>query len=62
MTLDDAIAHARVQGLRLVRDCKTGACGLEHLQLARWLEELKAYRAAYPRPRMGGKSDREPGK
>ena len=47
MTLDEAIAHAREAGMRLVssEDCK--ACGEEHLQLAEWLEELKQYRLKY---------------
>ena len=44
MTLDEAIVHAKETGMKMI--CKTDMCkcGKEHLQLAKWLEELKVYR------------------
>lgn len=39
MTLDDAIEHARS-----VAATRCDSCGVEHLQLAAWLQELKRYR------------------
>ncbi len=44
MTLDEAIEHAREAGLKMCLKCETKECGREHLQLAKWLEELKKYR------------------
>ena len=44
MTLEEAIYHARETGLRLSCKCETRECGKEHIQLAKWLEERKAYR------------------
>jgi len=41
MTLDEAIVHAREVAASL-GDCSE--CAKDHLQLAEWLEELKAYR------------------
>ncbi len=52
MTLDEAIAHAREVGIKMVCSCnkEDKSCGKEHLQLADWLEELKAFRNAYNTP------------
>ena len=47
MTLDEAIEHARDKALEMCRDPDTRKCGQEHLQLAKWLEELKAYKKKY---------------
>ena len=47
MTLDEAIAHAREAGEKMAARCETRSCGLEHLQLAAWLEELRRYREKY---------------
>ena len=47
MTLDEAIDHAKNMGEKMTLQCKTCACGQEHLQLAKWLEELKRYRKTY---------------
>lgn len=44
MELEFAINHAREAGERLSRGCDTKECGLEHMQLAEWLEELKERR------------------
>ena len=44
MTLDEAIIHAKETGEKMLKTCDTKTCGLEHLQLARWLEELKTLR------------------
>lgn len=44
MTLEQAIVHAREVGLKMACKKETCECGKEHLQLAKWLEELKAYR------------------
>lgn len=44
MTLDEAIEHAEDVGNNLMNNCKTKHCGLEHLQLAQWLKELKQYK------------------
>lgn len=41
MTLDDAIKHCYE-----VAERKCDDCGKEHLQLAKWLEELKNYKTA----------------
>ena len=46
MTLDEAIVHARETAFSMKMKCDTRQCGLEHLQLAKWLEELKSLRAA----------------
>lgn len=40
MTLDEAIAHAYEQAATI--SCKE--CAAEHLQLGKWLTELKQYR------------------
>ena len=47
MTLDEAIAHAKDVGSKMICNCNTCECGKEHMQLAKWLEELKKYRKAY---------------
>ena len=47
MTLDEAIAHAKDVGAKMILQCDTHLCGEEHLQLAKWLEELKKYRKIY---------------
>ena len=44
MTLDGAIEHARDIGLKMACNSKTCKCGKEHLQLAKWLEELRELR------------------
>ena len=49
MTLDEAIQHAKEAGMRMCSKKGTCDCGREHLQLAKWLEELKLYRNQYPR-------------
>lgn len=38
MTLEEAIIHCKEKA------CANTQCGLEHRQLAEWLEELKMYR------------------
>jgi hypothetical protein len=40
MTLDDAIQHAK----EVASQCSNQECSLEHMQLAKWLEELKQRR------------------
>ena len=50
MTLDEAIVHAREVGIKMACSKETQSCGKEHLQLAEWLEELKAFRQAYKAP------------
>ena len=47
MTLDEAIAHAGEAGRRMLSECGTNACGLEHIQLRDWLSELKEFRRRY---------------
>lgn len=47
MTLDEAIQHARDKALEIYRDPNARKCGQEYLQLAKWLEELKAYKKKY---------------
>jgi len=47
MTLDEAIAHADEIGRSMLGECSTNACGLEHIQLRDWLEELKEFRSKY---------------
>lgn len=44
MALEEAIEHARDVGLKLSCKRETCECGKEHIQLAKWLEELKMYR------------------
>lgn len=51
MTLEQAIAHAKEVGTKMVCNNKTYECGKEHLQLAKWLEELKLYRKCYSLPK-----------
>lgn len=40
MTLDEAIQHAK----EVSAQCTNQECSLEHMQLAKWLEELKQRR------------------
>jgi hypothetical protein len=40
MTLDEAIQHAN----EVASTCSNKECGLDHAQLAMWLEELKQRR------------------
>jgi hypothetical protein len=40
MTLDEAISHC----MEKASNCQIKACARDHLQLAEWLEELKAFR------------------
>lgn len=42
MTLDEAIIHAKEVSNTL---CNS-ACGIEHMQLAKWLEELRILKSA----------------
>ena len=44
MTLDETIKHVERVGNDLITKCETKQCGLEHLQLAQWLKELKRYK------------------
>lgn len=54
MTLDEAITHAREAAIKLACNSETRECGKEHLQLAKWLEELKLYRKHYSLPKEDG--------
>ena len=54
MTLDEAITHAREVAITLSCNNETRECGKEHLQLAKWLEELKLYRKHYLLPKEEG--------
>lgn len=47
MTLDEAIQHANDKALEMCRNPDTRECGQEYLQLAKWLEELEAYKKKY---------------
>jgi len=47
MTLDEAIAHADEAGRRMLNECSTNTCGLEHIQLRDWLSELREFRRRY---------------
>lgn len=51
MTLDEAIEHAYNASLKMACNKETRTCSQEHLQLAKWLEELKLYRRHYPLPK-----------
>ena len=46
MSLDDAIEHAREVGTKMLEENPDCDCGKEHLQLAKWLEELRSIRGA----------------
>ena len=46
MSLDDAIEHAREVGTKMLSENPDCDCGKEHLQLAKWLEELRSIRGA----------------
>ena len=48
MALDEAIQHAKEVGMKMCSKKDTCDCGIEHLQLVKWLEELKLYRNHYP--------------
>ena len=50
MELKDAIDHARDVGIKMMSACETRKCGKEHLQLAKWLEELQLFRKIYGTP------------
>ncbi len=50
MTLDEAIEHARDEACRKLTDSSTASVGLDYLQIAKWLEELKLYKSAYSAP------------
>lgn len=45
MTLEEAIQHAEEKGASMLMNPRTTDCncGLEHLQLADWLKQLKTY-------------------
>ena len=52
MTLDEAIAHAR----EVAEEQGCTECGENHAQLAKWLEELRAWRKTGPsQPAVRGK-------
>lgn len=53
MTLDEAIQHARDRALEMCGNPDTRKCGQDYLQLAKWLEELKAYKKKYSGVRTG---------
>lgn len=46
MSLDDAIEHAREVGTKMLSENPECDCGKEHIQLAKWLEELRSLRGA----------------
>ena len=46
MSLDDAIEHAREVGTKMLSENPDCDCGKEHLQLAKWLEQLRSIRGA----------------
>lgn len=50
MTLDEAIKKARDSGMELIGERSSYEKGLEYIELAKLLEELRAYRMKYPRP------------
>lgn len=52
MTLDEAIARARDNAFKMCQKHETKQRGQENMQLAKWLEELKAYRVRYPEFKM----------
>ena len=45
MTLDEAIERARNNALEMYKNPETRKRGSEYLQIAKWLEELKKYKA-----------------
>lgn len=53
MTIEEAIRHCRDVADR----CKDGKCRLEHLQLKKWLEELKERRENDERNDLGNEFD-----
>ena len=44
MTIDEAIEHAEKRS----QECNGSKCGQEHLELARWLRELRCLRLGMP--------------
>ena len=48
MTIDEAIIHCKEVAIRKLKNknnAKCVQCGEEHVQLAKWLKELKAYKS-----------------
>ena len=48
MTIDEAIIHCEEVAIRKLKNennAKCVQCGEEHVQLAKWLKELKAYKS-----------------
>lgn len=48
MTIDEAIIHCEevaIQKLKNSNDTQCIKCGEEHIQLAKWLKELKEYKS-----------------
>ena len=48
MTIDEAIIHCEEVAIRQLKNennAKCVRCGKEHVQLAKWLKELKAYKS-----------------
>ena len=45
MTLDEAIERARDKALKMYKNPETRKRGNEYMQIAKWLEELKKYKA-----------------
>ena len=45
MTLDEAIERARDEALKMYQHPETKKRGNEYMQIAKWLEELKKYKA-----------------
>ena len=48
MTIDEAIIHCEevaIRNLKNENNAKCVQCGEEHVQLAKWLKELKAYKS-----------------
>ena len=44
MTIDEAIKHCYEDAEKELKDCSKNPCANEHLQLAKWLEELKEFK------------------
>lgn len=44
LTLEEAIKHCEEVAEREGKTCNGAECAEEHLQLAEWLKELRAYR------------------
>lgn len=53
MTLDEAIQHARDKALEMCGNPDMRKRGQDYLQLAKWLEELRAYKKKYSGVKTG---------